>query len=236
MLSRRFWGAHVLVVLAFLGCLAGSDWQFHVWASSRHAAQAVLTNKPPVALTSIVSAGQAYPGSAIGRPVTVEGSWLPDSTFYVTNQPSPVDSGRRGYWVATLVRVGNSALPVVRGWTPATTASAVSGPVHLSGWLEPSDDSDGVQITTHPPTYGSLSLAALAQTSPLRLLPGYVAARAGSPGSAGLVPTGPTVTASIGSTTGLLNFLYGIQWILFAGLSIYLWWRWCRDWAYQQRE
>ena len=44
------------------------------------------------------------------------------------------------------------------------------------------------------------------------------------------------MTASIGSATGLLNFLYGIQWILFAGLSMYLWWRWCREWAYQRDE
>lgn len=236
MLSRRFWGAHALVVVAFLGCVAGSDWQFHVWAANRHAAQAVLTNEPPVPLVSILRVGQPYPGSAIGRPVTLNGTWVPASTFYVADQPSPSQSSRRGYWAVTLVRVGSAGVPVLRGWTPSTSAPAVSGSFSMNGWLEPSDDTNGIQTGTHPPIYGSLSLAALAQTSPLRLLPGYVVARTGSTGTTGLVATGPTVTAGIAGTTGLLNFLYGIQWILFAGLSIYLWWRWCRDWAYQQRE
>lgn len=236
LLSRRFWGAHVLVVLAFVGCVAGSDWQFHVWAANRHAAQAVLTNKPPVPLTSILSAGGSYPGSAIGRPVTLAGTWVPGSAFYVENQPSPLDSRRQGYWAAALVRIGTSAVPVLRGWTATRDAAPVSGAVSLRGWLEPSDDSDAVQTATRPPTYGSMSIAALTQTSSTRLLPGYVTVRAGAPGTEGLVATGPTVTASVSGSTGLLNFLYGIQWILFAALSIYVWWRWCREWSYQRDE
>lgn len=236
LLSRRFWGAHVLVVLAFIGCAAGSDWQFHVWAASRHAAQAVLTTKPPVPLTSVLRAGDAYPGSAIGRPVTLTGTWLPGSTLYVDHQPSPLNSGANGYWAVTLVRVGASAVPVLRGWTATRSAPPVSGSVSIRGWVEPSDEGDAVQTATHPPTYGSLSIAALTQAVSIPLLPGYVAVRTGAPGTAGLVATGPTVTAAVGGATGLLNFLYGIQWILFAVLSIYLWWRWCRDWSYQRDE
>lgn len=236
LLSRRFWGAHVLLVLALLGCAAGSDWQFHVWAATRHAAEAVLTTKPPVPLASVLHAGEAYPGSAIGRPVTLTGTWLPESTFYVANQPSPQDSQRTGYWVATLVRLGTTAVPVLRGWTASASAPPVSGPVSMRGWVEPSDEGDAVQTATHPPTYGSLSIAALTQAASLPLLPGYVAVRAGAPGTEGVVATGPTVTAGAGGATGLLNFLYGIQWILFAVLSGYLWWRWCRDWSYQRAE
>lgn len=236
LLSRRFWGAHVLVVVAIIGCCAGSYWQFGVWHSNREAAKRTLTDKPPVALTSLMKPGQAYPNDALGKPITFRGSWIPESTFYVANQPSPLDASRDGYWVVTTVRLADGAIPVLRGWSATRSAAPVSGDVSVRGWLEPSDDSDPAQTQATPPTFGSLSVAALAQTTKFPLYGAYVTVGKGAAGTAGLVVTGPTVTASIGSSTGLLNFLYGIQWLLFIVLALYLWWRWCHDWADQQDD
>lgn len=236
LLARRFWGAHVLLVVAIVVCLAGSDWQFHVWHSNREAAKRTLTDKPPVPLTSLMKPGGSYPNSALGKPVTLAGSWMPESTFYVSDQPSPKNSGANGYWVVTNVRLTSGAIPVLRGWNPTRSAPPVSGPVSIRGWLEPSDDTNAVETQTNPPTYGSLSLAVLVQTSTVPLYSAYVTVGAGAPGTSGLVVTGPTVTASVSSSTGLLNFLYGVQWLLFVVLALYLWWRWCHEWTYQRDE
>lgn len=236
LLSRRFWGAHVLVVVVIFGCLAGSYWQFSVWQSSREAAKRTLTNKPPVPLTSLMKPGQEYPNAALGKPVTLQGSWLAESTFFVADQPSPLNSGKNGYWVVTSVQMPEGAIPVLRGWSETRSAPPIAGPVGIRGWLEPSDDSNPGEIQTDPPTYGSLSVAALTQTTKIPLYAAYITVTTGAPGTAGLVATGPTVTASIGEGTGLLNFLYGIQWILFVFLAIYLWWRWCHGWADQRDE
>ncbi|HWU31849.1 MAG TPA: SURF1 family cytochrome oxidase biogenesis protein, partial [Marmoricola sp.] len=232
--SHRFWGAHVLLLVAIAVCLAASDWQFHVWHRNREAAKHTLTDKPPVPLTSLMRPGSGYPNNALGKPVTLQGSWMPESTFYVAHQPSPRDSSKTGYWVVTNVRLPVGAIPVLRGWNATQVAAPVSGEVSLRGWLEPSDDTDPTELSTTPPTYGSLSLSALVQTTKVPLYAGYITVGSGAPGTSGLVVTGPTVAAGVDGSTGLLNFLYGIQWLLFVVLSLYLWWRWCHDWAFQR--
>ena len=225
----------MLLVVVILGCMAGSRWQFGVWHDNRQAAKRTLTDKPPVALTSVMKPGQAYPNNALGKPVTLQGEWMPESTFYVGSQPAP-GSNRTGYWAVSLVRLPAGAIPVLRGWSATASAAPVAGTVDLQGWLEPSDDTNPVETQTTPPTYGSLSVAALTQNAKEPLYGAYITVAKDAPGTAGLIATGPTVTASVGSSTGLLNFLYGIQWLLFIVLAVYLWWRWCREWADQRDE
>jgi len=29
--------------------------------------------------------------------------------------------------------------------------------------------------------------------------------------------------------TSVRNFLYALEWWVFGGFAVYLWWRWCRD-------
>ena len=55
-----------------------------------------------------------FPGEYLGQPVSFAGEWLPEGTLYVADREL---DGRRGYWVMTPVLVGDSAMPVVRGWS-----------------------------------------------------------------------------------------------------------------------
>jgi cytochrome oxidase assembly protein ShyY1 len=229
LLSRRFWGAHVLTVVAVAVSIALATWQFGVWQASRRAQEHDLSGLPPIALTKVFSQGDAFSGKDVGRPVTLTGTWAPADTFYVQGMHAP-RSGTSGYWVVTPVVIGRTAIPVLRGWSPTASAPALAAkPVRLTGWLEPSDDTSPVEVRHG--VFGSLSLAAVAQVIDTPLYSGYVVAKAASSGLEGVRQLGPTESSTSGADfgTGLRNFLYGVQWWLFAGLALYLWWRWCRD-------
>lgn len=230
LLSRRFWGAHLLMVAAVAASIALATWQFGVWQASRRAQEHDLSGLAPIALSKVFAQGQAFPGNDIGRPVTLSGRWAPEETFYVQGVRSPGHQSARGYWAVTPVLIGTSAIPVVRGWAPTPAAPAVPGiAVTLTGWLEPSDETNPVEVRPH--VYGSLSLGAVAQAISTPLYSGYVVAKSATSGTEGVQTLGPTETSTSGADfgTGLRNFLYGVQWWLFAGLAVYLWWRWCRD-------
>ena len=218
------------MVVAVAASIALATWQFGVWQASRRAQEHNLSGLPPVALSRVFAQGQAFPGNDIGRPVTLTGRWLPQDTFFVRG-PLPRGQGSiDGYWAVTPVLIGTSAIPVVRGWTKSAVAPRVDPvSVAITGWLEPSDESDPVQIK--PRLFGSLSVAAVTQTISTPLYGGYVVAKSATSGLDGVTALGPTQTSTSGADwgTGLRNFLYGVQWWLFAGLAVYLWWRWCRD-------
>lgn len=235
LLEKRFWGVHLLLVAALAVSIALSVWQFDVWQASRRAQEHDNSGLPPVALTTVITQGAPYPGNDIGRPVTLEGTWVPNATFYVQGMRAPTGrmGGASGYWVVTPVNIAGNVIPVLRGWVSTTSAPAVQAEsVALTGWLEPSDDTNPVEV--RPGIYGSLSLAALAQNIQEPLYSGYVVAKSASSGLAGSEQLGPTQTSVTGVDwgTGLRNFLYGVQWLLFGGLAVYLWWRWCRDQRY----
>lgn len=217
------------MVVAVAASIALATWQFDVWQASRRAQQHDLSGLRPIALTQVFAQGQAFPGNDVGRPVTLTGRWAPSDTFYVQGVRSPV-SGASGYWAVTPAVIGTNAIAVLRGWVPTPSAPAVPDErVSISGWLEPSDDTNPVEVRRG--VFGSLSLAAVTQVVNTPLYSGYVVIKSASSGLRGVQKLGPTQTSTSGADwgTGLRNFLYGVQWWLFAGLAVYLWWRWCRD-------
>jgi len=217
------------MVAAVAASIALATWQFGVWQASRRAAEHDVSGLAPIALGKVFTAGQAYPGNDIGRQVSFSGRWAPDETFFVTGVHEPGGT-TKGYWAVTPVVIGSAAIPVVRGWTPTPTAPRVAAaPVSISGWLEPSDETNPVEVRSG--VFGSLSLAAVAQVIQTPLYSGYVVAKSATSGLDAVQRVGPTETSTSGADfgTGLRNFLYGLQWWLFAGLAVYLWWRWCRD-------
>jgi cytochrome oxidase assembly protein ShyY1 len=218
------------MVAAVAASIALATWQFGVWQANRRAQEHDNSKLDPVPLAKVFARGQAFPGNDIGRPVTLAGRWDPAQTFFVQGVQSPGPAKTNGYWAVTPVLIGRSAIPVVRGWVHSASAvPVVAGPVAISGWLEPSDETNPVEVRHG--VFGSLSLAAVAQVNPAPLYSGYVVARSATSGLDGVQVLGPTETSTSGAdiSTGLRNFLYGVQWWLFAGLAVYMWWRWCRD-------
>ena len=235
LLARRYWGGHLLMLVAFAAAILLGLWQLNVWQAERTASAIDLTRDRPVPLTGVMGGDSPFPGDAVGKPVTFAGSWLPSGTVYVKGR---YDAGRRGFWAVTTVVVGRSAMPVVRGWTPQPHAPEPRGRVHVTGWLEPSEGQGEADLDPHDLVIGSMRIASLVEHVDTDLYSGFVIAKQVSPGSTTgqgstsgdrLAPVTPPRSEQVSIWTGLRNFLYGLQWWFFGGFAVFIWWRWCRD-------
>jgi cytochrome oxidase assembly protein ShyY1 len=228
LLARRYWGGHALMLLALAAAILLGLWQLSVWQADRTASAVDLTRDRPVPLARVMGGDSAFPGDAVGKPVTFAGTWLPSGSVYVSGK---FHGGRRGYWVVTPVMVGRSAMPVVRGWSPTPHAAAPRGAVEVTGWLEPSEDQGEADVNPRDTVITSMRIASMVQHVNADLYSGFVLGKqvSTSAATAGLSAVRPAPAPQVSIWSGLRNFLYGIQWWVFGGLAVYIWWRWCQD-------
>ena len=145
-LALRLLPAHLLA-LVLVGIAVGLGvWQLNGWEARRTAEARDLTRVEPVAMPSVMGPDDPYPGDAVGQPVLVEGTWVPEGTVYVADREH---EGRDGFWAVTPVAIGaadDPALLVVRGWTPDPTQAPAppTGRAELVAWLQPPEGTSGV--------------------------------------------------------------------------------------------
>jgi surfeit locus 1 family protein len=201
-------------------------WQLDVWDEARAAEASDLTRAEAMPLAKAMSGDSRFPGQHLGRPVSFAGEWLPDGTLYVSDRT--VD-GERGYWVVTPVLVGESAMPVVRGWSPRPEAPRPTGQVDVEGWLQASEGAGISDPDPHDDVIPEMRIASIVEHVDADLYSGYVVARevTGEPGD--LVQVPPDSVPAVSSSTSLRNLLYAFQWWIFGGFAVYIWVRWCRD-------
>jgi surfeit locus 1 family protein len=232
-------GLHLLAVAATTAALLLGLWQYGVWQGGRQDRTAAVVDARPVPLGSVMTSDQAFPRNGVGKPVTLTGRWLPGATVYVSGR---VLHGHAGYWAVTPVAVCGAAtactdapaMLVVRGWTRAVRAAppAPSGPVRVTGWLQPGEGSgDG---DSHPgdDVIPQLRVPDVLQRVHQDLYGAYVIARttqpAATPGRS-LAAVTPAALPQASAFTSVRNLLYAIEWWIFGGFAVYVWVRWCRD-------
>jgi surfeit locus 1 family protein len=243
LLAPHMLALHALAVLATLAAVALGIWQYDAWQAGRDAQAASLVDAAPEPLASVLTADQAFPGDAVGQPVRLSGRWLPRATVYVADRDL---GGRTGVWAVTPVAVcppadattsaacrTAPAMLVVRGWAASQQAApeAPSGPVRVTGWLQPGE---GSGISDPDPTddvIPELRVADAIQHVDQDLYGGYVIAREVAPASsvAGLEEVTPAALPAPTAFTSLRNLLYALEWWAFGGFAVYVWVRWCRD-------
>lgn len=236
MLRPRHWGGHLLLVLAVAVTTWLGFWQLSAWQHGRAAEARDLRDADPVAMTSAMGPDDTFPGQYVGQPVELRGTWVPDSTLFVSDR---THDGERGYWVMTPVLVeggGGSALPVVRGWSPRPEAAAVGGDVDLSGWLQPSEGTGLPDPDPEDDVLPEMRIASLTQRVEADLYSGFVVARDATSGTDGLAGVSPDNIPRVSAVTSLRNLLYAVQWWVFGGFSAYVWLRWCRDTVEQLQQ
>lgn len=244
LLSPRMIGLHLVAILATTAAVWLGLWQLDAWQGRRDAASTDLANAEPVALADVMSADDPYPADAIGQPVELAGAWVPASTFFVADRRL---DGRRGYWVVTPVEVcdagcgGRPAMLVVRGWTvePGAAPDPPTGRVAVTGWLQPPEGSGRQDPDPTDDVLQELRIADAIQHVDQDLYGGYVIAKkvsaaatddAGTSGvEAGLEPVTPDSLPEPETFTALRNLLYAVEWWVFGGFALFVWWRWCRD-------
>ena len=223
LLAPRYWGAHLMMVVALAAAIALGMWQYHAWTAGRAAEARDLSNAQALPLAEVMGGDDTFPGEYLGQPVSFGGDWLPEGTLYVADREL---DGRRGYWVMTPVLIGDSAMPVVRGWSAQPEATVPSGQVEVEGWLQASEGSNAPDNDPADDVIPEMRIPSVVQHVDADLYSGYVVSK--DPDS-GLEPVTPESVPKVSGVTHLRNLLYAFQWWIFGGFAVYIWYRWCRD-------
>jgi surfeit locus 1 family protein len=230
--------ALVLVVCAGFGWLG--SWQLGVARDKGAVASArEVANQPPAPIEQVLAPQQGFLTSADTRAVTVRGSYDPGRQVLVANR---LQQGRSGWWVVQAVRTSAGAwLPAVRGWVAdpsdpaAAPSSAPRGDVVVSGVLLPDDAPDDAS----PPqtVVGRLNALDAAELVNLWGGPIYngfvvVSDERTASGAVATVGAQPERVPRPQPQPGGLawrNAAYAVQWWVFAGFALVLWWKMVRQ-------
>lgn len=222
-LHLRFWGGHVLLVVALVAAGLLGWWQYASWDAARAHAALDLSNAPAKPLDEVFGPDDTFPAGDLGRRVQFSGEWMPESTLYVSGRKS---AGTTGYWVLTPVRVGDAAMPVVRGWSPEPKAPAVSGAARVEGWLHAGEGGKGIDEDPSDDVITAVRIASMTQHVDRDLYSGYVVSVTPT---AELTAVASDAVPPVSTDTALRNLLYAVQWLMFGGFAAYIWWKWVTD-------
>jgi cytochrome oxidase assembly protein ShyY1 len=176
--------------------------------------------------------------------VSAKGSYDPAKQVLVAGR---LLAGQKGYWVVTAFAVDGAPvlhgvgaspktwIPVARGWVadPAQASPPPSGTIELTGRLLPSE-APVPNVDAGAGRSSAVSVAELINTWEVSSYPGFVAAT--SEVSAGKplalpeqlkplnIPAQPPT-----QQINWLNLFYSVEWVVFAGFALYIWWRMVAD-------
>ena len=198
-------------------------------------------------LTETLEPGNFFPGSVSDQMVTAEGSYDPAKQVLV---PGRLKDGNSGYWVVSAFAVTGAPklsgvaaspetwIPVARGWVadPDDAGAPPSGAVQLTGRLIPSES----PLPETAPEAGratAVSVAELINYWDVSSYPGFVAATAEVAGGSDLSAAavgGDLKPLNIGpqppaQKVNWLNLFYSLEWVVFAGFALFIWWRLVKD-------
>ncbi|MFJ7152317.1 SURF1 family protein [Streptomyces sp. NPDC100445] len=241
LLTPRWWGINVFVLLAIPFCVFMGSWQLSRFEDRvqdhRAVTERVASARDEAArpLAAMLPVDQA----TAGRRVTASGRYGKQLLV-----PARELDGRRGFYVLTLLRTGSGrALPVVRGWLPGTADPAKApapprGEVTVTGALEASETpgSDGVGAQGGLPAgqTGVISSAALVNLVPYRLYDAWVTLDHADAGMKAVPATAPAGSGL--DLKAFQNLGYTGEWFVFAGFVVFMWFRLLRREVEAQRD
>jgi cytochrome oxidase assembly protein ShyY1 len=222
-----------------------SQWQF-----GRSTQPEVPTNpatEQVQPLTEILQPGEFFHGTDADQMVSALGSYDPAKQLLV---PGRLHDGETGYWVVTAFAVNGAPaltgaaaspqtwIPVARGWVaePGDAPAPPSGSLELTGRLLPSE-APVPGTSPKPGEATAVSVAELINYWEVSSYPGFVAATAeiadGADVSPAAVP-GDLLPLQIGpqppaQQINWLNLFYSLEWVVFAGFALFIWWRLVKD-------
>ncbi|MDN5743787.1 MAG: SURF1 family protein [Nocardioidaceae bacterium] len=237
------WGIHLLALVCVSIAIGMGVWQYDAWTARRAAERVDLTQAEPVPLTDVLGPDDPFPRDGLGRPVTIEGTFLDAGTVLIADRDDA--AGKVGRWLVTPISVGASdapAIPVVRGWVRADSDVAdlpkpPTGKVDVEGWLQPSEMGNDPDDDPDDRVLPALRVADLVQLLDGQdMYGGYVVAEqpTSTDATAGVVAADLDQLPPVSRFTGLRNILYAIEWWLFAAFAAFIWWRHVRETTREQ--
>ncbi len=222
-----------------------SQWQFsRSTQSSEPPAVATEELKP---LLSVFAPGQQMPASVADRLVSLNGHFDASKQVLVKNR---LQDGVSGYWVVTafvvdgapVLKAGASesttVIPVARGWLadPGQLDSPPVGQLKLTGRLLP-PEAPVLDKELAAGQVAALSTAELINLWQVNSYSGFIVSftEIGPQGDLGAhAVAGDLKGISVGpqpveQPVNWLNIFYAVEWVVFAGFSIFMWWRLVAD-------
>lgn len=190
-----------------------------------------------VALESVAEPQKGVSTEASGQLVEFEGRVVAGDFVVVGER---FNEGEAGYWLVARVETAEGAVAVALGWAPSREAAASAS----SGVSLAERSFSGRYLATEPPTEDdfengeqkSVSVAALVnqwREAPDTVYGGYLTLDAATPGLETIDSPAPRSDVEL----NWLNIFYAIEWVIFAGFAIFLWFRLVKDeWEREQED
>ncbi|KQX07883.1 hypothetical protein ASC59_09245 [Leifsonia sp. Root1293] len=243
MMVRPRW---VLALLAALAIAAG----FAVlgqWQLSRAVESSRVETHPTETIVPL--AEKAEPSKPIrqtstGQMVSVTGRWVPGDEQVIGDR---VNADATGFWVVSHLAVdaaGEPGIPVARGWAAdektaraaaADLADESTDPVTVIGRLLPTEAPEVPDEGADPHSMTTVSTAALinlwADFDNRDVYAAYLVQIEPPAGLTAIDSPPPLQDVEL----NWLNIFYAVEWVVFAGFAIFLWYRLVRD-AYEREQ
>ncbi|MFJ3956244.1 SURF1 family protein [Arthrobacter sp. NPDC090010] len=228
-----------------------SQWQFGRSTENEKAPDTSLETPKP--LSEVLKPGSFFPSTASDQMVTLKGHYDPARQVLIKDR---LLQGGSGFWVVTAFAVDGAPklagtkstattwIPVARGWVadPGKAPRAPEGEIALTGRLVASE---APTVTHQVPeqTYANLSVAELINVWDVSSYQGFV-------GASQELQNGQNVGAqdngdlralnlkAVPDENGVnwLNIFYAVEWVVFAGFALFIWWRLVKDDYQRQLE
>jgi cytochrome oxidase assembly protein ShyY1 len=235
------WIALLVLAVAIAGVMSVLGvWQLDVYHSKTAAATAKRAEGAPVPLNTLFSIDEGLTSKAVGRKVTVTGTWGPAADqLYISDRRL---GDRNGFWVVSPVMLDSTgsadgstgAVMVVRGWVPTVTDPAVkplTGRVELTGAVAQSEAQDASGDAAKGRTLQSLRIPTIVDLVSYRIYDAFVVLSSiDKPAVSGaLAPAIVPAPAPPTDHAGLRNVAYAFQWWIFAAFTLWMWGRMVLD-------
>ncbi|MEV7103360.1 SURF1 family protein [Streptomyces atroolivaceus] len=247
LLTPRWWGINLFVVLAIPFCVFMGTWQLGRF-EDRVQTHEEAEQRPEPGSRSPKPLDDLLPVSTetSGRPAVATGTYA--DQFLV---PGRKLDDRDGFYVLDLLRTDSGkALPVVRGWLPGTPGRtevppAPAGEVTVTGDLQASENSGttGVSLGGGLPEgqLGMISAASLVNLVPYDVYDAWVTLPEPEPEAGGANGAMKPVPAAAAQGSGLdlkafQNLGYTGEWFVFGGFVLFMWFRLVRREAEAARD
>lgn len=244
MMVRPRWVLALVFALAVAAAFALlGQWQLERAIESGEVVE--RTTEVPRPLEDTVQPGGAVPQKATGQMVTVSGRFVPGDEQVVEGR---LNEGTRGYWVVShfVTDAQGASIPVARGWSAdERTAKAVSralagtgdtASVTLTGRFLPSEAPVVPDEGDDPHSMSTVSVAALINVwsgfTDQPVYAGYIVDQAAAEGLERIYSPPPEEDIAL----NWLNVFYALEWVVFAGFAVFLWFRLVKDAVEREKD
>jgi surfeit locus 1 family protein len=232
---RPRWIAALFLALGVAAAFAGlGQWQLE----RSFATGDIVTRETevPVELEELAQPGVAVTAPQDGQLVTVAGEWVASDTLVVSER---VNDGESGFWVVGhLTTAGGAGLAVAVGWTDSEQTATDA----RDAFIEAASDDPAAELggryvlgdAAHQTDFETGELSAVSPAAFVNLwsvvedaglFNGYLVSDAAAPGLEVISAPPPPEDIEI----NWLNIFYALEWAVFAGFALFLWWRLVKD-------